>query len=116
MTDHQIWATAVVVWLLGLFTAWCLGYAARNRHDPVRHSGLADQLTRVRPERAAALDDLDDARLHCQAHRVPTPAPVAVHVHMAPPLPWPAYHPAVPLDTARVLDAIPVMPVKEVQS
>jgi hypothetical protein len=119
VTDHQIWATAVVVWLLGLFTAWCLGYAARNRHDPAQHSNLTGQLARVRLERASALDEfdqLDGARLHCQAHRLPQPAPVAVHVHVAAPLPWPAYHPAMPLDIPRFLDAMPVLPAEEVQS
>ncbi len=119
MTDHQIWVTAVLVWLLGLFMAWCVGYAARNRHHPDRHSGLAGQLARVRLERAAALDEfdqLDDVRLCCQAHRVPASAPVAVHVHVAAPLPWPAYHPAVPLGAPRLLDAMPVLPAKEVQS
>ena len=105
MTDHQVWVTAVLVWLLGLFMAWCVGYAARNRHDPARRSGLAGQLARVRLERAAALDELDqldDARLHCQAYRVPAPAPVAVHVHVAAPLPWPAYQPPRPLDSPAI--------------
>ncbi len=119
MTSHQIWAMAVVIWLLGLFTAWCIGYATRNRHHPAQHNNLAGQLARVRLERASALDDLDhldDARLHCQAHRLPAPAPVAVHVHLAAPLPWPAHQPAMPLGAPRFLDAMPVLPVKEVQS
>jgi hypothetical protein len=120
MTSHQIWVLAVVVWLIGLFTAWCIGYAARDRPDPAQHSNLAGQLTRVRLERASALDDLDhldDTRLHCEAHRVPTaPAPVAVHVHVAAPLPWSAYHPPMPLGAPRFLDAMPVLPAEEVQS
>jgi hypothetical protein len=117
MTSHQIWVLAVVVWLIGLFTAWCIGYAARDRPDPAQHSNLAGQLARVRLERASALDDLDHldhARLHCQAHRLP--APVAVHVHVAAPLPWPAYHPPMPLGAPRFLDATPVLPAEEVQS
>jgi hypothetical protein len=113
VTDHQIWATAVVVWLLGLFTAWCLGYAARNRHDPAQHSNLAGQLARVRLD---DLDQLDGARLRCQAHRLPAPAPVAVHVHVAAPLPWPPHQPPTPLGAPRLLDAMPVLPAKEVQS
>jgi hypothetical protein len=113
VTDHQIWATAVVVWLLGLFTAWCLGYAARNRHDPARHSNLTGQLAQVRLD---DLDQLDGARLHCQAHRLPQPAPVAVHVHLAAPLPWPPHQPPMPLGAHRFLDAMPVLPAKEVQS
>jgi hypothetical protein len=118
VTQHQTWVTAVLVWLLGLFMAWCVGYAVRDRQQRAGHSGMAGQLAQVRLERAAALDELDqldDARLHCEAHRVPA-APVAVHVHMAAPLPWPAYHPAMPLDTARFLDAMPVLPAEEVQS
>jgi hypothetical protein len=116
VTQHQIWASAVVVWMVGLFMAWCLGHATSNRHDPTRHSGLAGQLAQVRLERAAALDELDQLghRLHCEAHRVPAPAPV--HVHVAAPLPWPAYHPAMPLGAPRFLDAMPVLPVEEVQS
>jgi hypothetical protein len=119
MTSHQIWVLAVVVWLIGLFTAWCIGYAARDRPDPAQHNNLAGQLARVRLERASALDDLDQldhARLHCQAHRAPAAAPVAVHVHVAAPLPWSAYHPPMPLGAPRLLDAMPVLPVKEVQS
>ena len=42
----------VVVWLIGLFAAWCIGYAARDRPDPAQHSNLAGQLARVRLERA----------------------------------------------------------------
>lgn len=118
MTQQQIWVTAVLVWLLGLFTAWCLGYAARNRPAPARHSGPAGQLAQVRLERAAALDELDQLghRRHCEAHRVPAPAPVAVHVHVAAPLPWTPHHSLMPADTARFLDAMPVLPAEEVQS
>jgi hypothetical protein len=120
VTDHQIWATAVVVWLLGLFTAWCLGYAARDRHDPAQHSNLTGQLARVRLERAAALDEFDQLEhLDCkrwETHRLPAPAPVAVHVHLAAPLPWPPHQPPMPLRASRFLDAMPVLPAKEVQS
>ncbi len=117
MTHHQIWASAVVVWLIGLFVAWCVGYAARNRHDPIQHSALTAQLTRVRLELDAALDELDDLdRVRWEAHRLPASAPVAVHVHVAAPLPWPAHHSPMPLDTPRFLDAMPVLPAEEVQS
>jgi hypothetical protein len=120
VTHHQIWAAAVVVWLIGLFTAWCLGYAARDRHNPAQHSALADQLAQARlVELAAALDELDhldDARLHWEAHRLPAPAPAAVHVHVAAPLPWPPHHPPMPLDIPRFLDAMPVLPAEEVTS
>jgi hypothetical protein len=121
VTPHQIWATAVVVWLLGLFMAWCLGYATRDRYDPTRHSSLTGQLARARLERAAALEELDDlehTRLHCDAHRAPAPrpAPVAVHVHLAAPLPWLAHPTPMPLDAHRFLDAMPVLPAEEVQS
>jgi hypothetical protein len=118
VTHHQIWAAAVVVWLIGLFTAWCLGYASRNRYDPAQHNNLADQLAQARLELVAALDELDqldDARLHCEAHRLPAPAP-AVHLHVAAPLPWPPPHPPMPLITRRFLDAMPVLPAEEVQS
>jgi hypothetical protein len=116
VTHHQIWASAVVVWLIGLFTAWCAGYAARDRHDPTQHSALVGQLARVRLQLAAALDELDDARLRWEAHRLPASAPVAVHVHVAAPLPWPAHHSLMPLAAPRFLDAMPVLPVEEVQS
>jgi hypothetical protein len=120
VTNHQIWVAAVLVWLLGLFMAWCLGYMARDLHDRDRHSGLAGQLARVHLDLAAALDELDHldehTRLHWEAQRIPAPAPAAVHVHLAAPLPWPPHHSPIPLDTPRLLDAMPVLPVKEVQS
>jgi hypothetical protein len=119
VTHHQIWASAVVVWLIGLFVAWCVGYAARDRHDPAQHNILTAQLTRVRLELATALEELaelDDARLRWEAHRLPASAPVAVHVHVAVPLPWPAHHSLMPLESPRFLDAMPVLPVEEVQS
>jgi hypothetical protein len=116
VTNHQMWATAVVVWLIGLFTAWCIGYAARDRPDPAPHRNLAGQLSRVRLDSIEELDRLDDARRHCDAHRLPAPAPVAVHVHVAPPLPWPPSHAPLPLNIPRFLDAMPVLPVEEVQS
>jgi hypothetical protein len=118
VTQHQIWVTAVVVWMVGLFMAWCLGYATRSRYDRARRSGLAGQLARTRLE-LDVLDHLDEhARLYCDAHRAPAPAPapVAVHVHVATPLPWPPHHPAMPLDGPRFLDAMPVLPAEEVQS
>jgi hypothetical protein len=117
--DHQIWVTAVLVWFLGLFTAWCLGYAARDRSDPAQHRDLVSQLSRVRVELDAALeglDELDDDRPRWEAHRAPAPAPVAVHVHVAAPLPWPPHQRPMPLDAPRFLDAMPVSPVEEVQS
>jgi hypothetical protein len=117
VTHDQIWAAAVVVWLIGLFTAWCLGYAAPHSQDPAQHSALAGQLAQARLELAAALDELDQldhARLHWAAHRLPAPA--AVHVHVAAPLPWPPHHPPMPLVTPRFLDAMPVLPVEEVTS
>lgn len=118
MTTHQMWVTAVVVWVIGLFTAWCLGYATRDRPDRARRSDLAGQLPRTRLE-LAVLDHLDEhARRYCDAHRAPSPAPapVAVHVHVAAPLPWPPHHPAMPLDGPHFLDAMPVLPAEEVQS
>jgi hypothetical protein len=111
-----MWATAVVVWLIGLFTAWCIGYAARDRPDPAQHSNLAGQRSRVRLDSIEELDQLDDARLHWEAHRLPAPAPVAVHVHVAPPLHWPPSHAPLPRNIPRFLDAMPVLPVEEVQS
>ena len=119
MTHHQIWASAVVVWLIGLFVAWCVGYAARDGHDPAQHSALVGQLARVRLELAAALDEfdqLDHARLRWEAHRLPASAPAAVHVHVAAPLPWAPHHSPMPLVTPRFLDAMPVLPAEEVQS
>jgi hypothetical protein len=115
-----MWVTAVAVWVVGLFTAWCLGHATRHHPDPARRSDPAGQLARTRLE-LDVLDHLDEhARLHCDAHRAsapaPAPTPVAVHVHVAAPLPWPPHHPAVPLDGPRFLDAMPVLPVEEVQS
>jgi hypothetical protein len=117
VTQHQIWVTAVVVWLVGLFMAWCLGYAARNRQDRVGPSGLAGQLARTRLE-LDVFDDLEYARLHWEAHRLPAPAraPAAVHVHVATPLPWLPHHPSMPLDAPRFLDAMPVLPAEEMQS
>jgi hypothetical protein len=118
VTHDQIWAAAVVVWLIGLFTAWCLGYAAPDRHAPAQHNNLADQLAQARLELAAALDELDqldDARLRWEAHRLPAPAPAVLHVHVAAPLPWPPHHPP-PLNAPRFLDAMPVLPVEEVTS
>jgi hypothetical protein len=119
VTHHQIWASAVAVWLIGLFVAWCVGYAAGHRYDPAQRSALTAQLTRVRLELDAALDELDHlehARLHWEAHRLPASTPVAVHVHVATPLPWPAHPAPMPLDTPRFLDAMPVLPAEEVQS
>jgi hypothetical protein len=115
-----MWVTAVAVWVIGLFTAWCLGYATRDRSDPARDNGLVGQHARNRLE-LDVLDHLDEhARLYCNAHRTPAPAPaptpVAVHVHVAAPLPWPPHHPAMPLDGPRFLDAMPVLPAEEVQS
>ncbi|HEX4099719.1 MAG TPA: hypothetical protein VHY21_04140 [Pseudonocardiaceae bacterium] len=120
MTTHQMWVTAVAVWVIGLFMAWCLGYAMRERPDRARDSGLVGQLARTRLE-LDVLDHLDEhARLYCDAHRAPAPAPaptpVAVHVHLAAPLPWPPHHPPMPLDGPRFLDAMPVLPAEEVQS
>jgi hypothetical protein len=119
VTHDQIWVAAVVVWLIGLFTAWCLGYAARDRHDSAQHSALTAELTRVRPEELDAaldeLDQLDHARLQWEAHRLPASTPVAVHVHVAAPLAWPPHHPPMPINTPRFLDAMPVLPVEEVQ-
>jgi hypothetical protein len=117
VTHHQIWAAAVVVWLIGLFTAWCLGYATPHSQDPAQHSALEGQLAQARVELAAALDEsdqLDHARLHWEAHRLPAPAPTAVHVYVAAPLPRPPHHPPMPLVTPRFLDAMPVLPAKEV--
>jgi hypothetical protein len=119
VTHHQIWASAVVVWLIGQFVAWCVGYAARDRPGPAEHRALVGQLSRVRRELAAALDELDeldDARLRWQAHRLPAAAPVAVHVHVAAPLPWPPHPSPMSLDTSGFLDAMPVLPAEEVQS
>jgi hypothetical protein len=68
---------------------------------------------------AAALNELDqlhDARLHWEAHRLPAAAPVAVHVHVAAPPPWAPHHPPMPLESPRFLDAMPVLPAEEVQS
>jgi hypothetical protein len=120
VTQHQIWASAVVVWVIGLVMAWCLGYATRERPDRARRSDLAGQLARTRLE-LDVLDHLDEhARLYCDARRAPVPAPapapVAVHVHVAAPLPWPPHHPAMPLDGPRFLHAMPVLPAEEVQS
>jgi hypothetical protein len=120
VTQHQIWATAVVIWVIGLFMAWCLGYATRERPNPARHNDLAGQLARTRLE-LDVLDHLDEhARLYCDAHRssapVPALTPVAVHVHVAAPLPWTPHHPARPLDGPRFLDAMPVLLAEEVQS
>jgi hypothetical protein len=117
VTHHQNWASAVVVWLIGLFVAWCVGYAARDHHDPAQQRALVSQLSRVRLELAAALEELDELdRIRWEAHRLPASTPVAVHVHLAGPLPWPAHHPRMPLGTPRVLDAMPVLPAEEVQS
>ena len=117
MTHHQIWASAVVVWLIGLFVAWCVGYAARNRHDPIQYSALTAHLTRVRLELDAALEELAELDgVRWEAHRLPASTPVAVHVHVAVPLPWPAHHSLMPLESPRFLDAMPVLPVEEVQS
>jgi hypothetical protein len=119
VTHHQIWASAVAVWLIGLFTAWCIGYAARDRHDPTQHRALVGQLARVRLEPDAAVDELDHLdRLQWEAHRLPasSPVPVAVHVHVAAAVPWAPHHPPMPLDTSRFLDAMPVLPAEEVQS
>jgi hypothetical protein len=117
VTHHQIWASAVVVWLIGLFVAWCVGYAARDRPDPAQDSALVGQLTRVRLELDAALDELDHLdRMRWEAHRLPASAPVAVHVHVAAPLPWTPHHSLMPLDATRFLDAMPVLPAEEVQS
>jgi hypothetical protein len=117
VTHHHIWVSAVVVWLIGLFVAWCVGYAARDRPDPTQHRNLTAQLTRVRLELDAALDELDHLdRMRWETHRLPAPAPVAVHVHVAAPLPWAPHSPPMPLDTPRFLDAMPVLPAKEVQS
>lgn len=108
MTSHQIWVTAVVVWLLGLFMAWCVGYAAGHRQDARSHLG---ELGAPRAE----LDHLDEhPRRYCEAHRASAP-PVAVHVHVTAPLPWAPHHPAMPLlDSPRFLDAMPVLPAQEV--
>jgi hypothetical protein len=116
VTHHQIWASAVVIWLIGLFVAWCVGYAARDRHDPTQHRALTAQLTRVRLELDAALDELDHARLHWEAHRLPASTPVAVHVHVAVSPPWAPHHSLMPLESPRFLDAMPVLPGEEVQS
>jgi hypothetical protein len=119
VTGHQIWATAVVVWLIGLFMAWCLGYAARDRQHRAGHSSVVGQLARVRLELAAALDELDALdhdRLRCEAHRQPAPPPPAVvHVHVIPPLPAAPPH-RMPLGISRVFAAMPVLPAEEVQS
>ena len=34
MTADQMWVTAVVVWLLWVFMAWCVGYAAGHTPNP----------------------------------------------------------------------------------
>ncbi len=120
MTTHQMWVTAVAVWVIGLFTAWSLGYATRHRPDRAQRSDRAGQLARNRLE-PDVLDHLDEhARRYCHAHRTPAPgpapAPVAVHVHVAAPLPWTPHQPAMPLDGPRFLDAMPVLPAKAVQS
>lgn len=119
MTAHQIWATAVVVWLIGLFTAWCVGYAARDRQHRAGHSSVLGQLARVRLELLAALDELDALdhdRLRCEAHRQPAPTlPAVVHVHVTPPLPA-APPQSMPLGTSRFFAAMPVLPAEEVQS
>jgi hypothetical protein len=116
VTAHQIWVTAVVVWLLGLFAAWCLGHATRDRPDRVGRSTVVGQLSRIHLDSIEELDRLDDARLHWEAHRLPTPAPVAVHVHVAAPLSWPPHHAPLPRNIPRFLDAMPVLPVEGVQS
>lgn len=109
MTADQIWMTAVVVGLLWVFMAWCVGYAAGHRHDVRSH---LDELGAARAE----LDHLDEhPRRYCEAHRA-SASPVAVHVHVAAPLPWAPHHPAMPLDSPRFLDAMPVLPAEEVPS
>jgi hypothetical protein len=106
---------AVMIWLIGAIVGWCAGWTARTDHTRTWHTGLAHQLTQTRHALAEALNELDHARdIHCQAPRVPPPAPAVVHVHVAMPS-WgehhPSFRPPVP-----VLDAMPVLPAEEVPS
>jgi hypothetical protein len=114
-------AAFLMVWLIGAIAGWCTGWALRGSNNRQWHANLVRQLAQVRLELAAALeelDHLDHAWVQWEAHRAPapTPAPTAVHVHVAAPLPWAPQPPPMPLLSPRFLDAMPVLPVEEVQA
>ena len=114
-------AVLVFVWLFGVVVGWCAGWVARTEQNRLWHQGALRQLAAARAElneiRAELAEALDDARAaqHHHADRV-SAAPAVVHVHVAGPLPRSAQgsvtNPTTPfLDE---LDAMPVLPVKEV--
>jgi hypothetical protein len=107
-------AAALIVWLIGAIVGWCAGWAARGEQNRAWHHNLGHQLAQTRAQLADALDALDDARCHCETERVPAPAPAVVHVHLITPAPRPAPRPIV-ANTARFVDAMPVLPAEKVQ-
>ncbi len=112
MTRETI-AAAIMVWLIGAIVGWCTGWAVRGG-DNCRwhHHNLVHQLAHTRAQLADALDELNGARVRCDAERVPAPAPAVVNVHVAAPLSWPAPHSMATIP--RFVDAMPVLPAGEV--
>jgi hypothetical protein len=116
MTRELIAAT-VMVWLIGAIVGWCAGWAARGEQNRVWHRTVVNQLAQARARLAEIGDQLDDARpAQCAAQRMSPPASAVVHVTVATAVPsWAAHHPVL-LNTAQVLDAMPVLPAEEVHS
>jgi hypothetical protein len=117
-------AVLLAVWLFGAMVGWCAGWIARTEQNRGWQAGLHRQLaaaraelTALREQLAEALDELDDARAAQYHHTQRGPAaPTVVNVHVAAPVPWSA-HGSVTNTTTRFLDeldAMPVLPAKEV--
>ena len=119
MTDHPMFAAAVLVWLVGAVVGWCVGWAARGEQNRAWHSGLMRQLAHTRAQLDQTLDQLDQAHDELDntptwAQRIPPPPAPAVHVHVDTALPsWLAPHPAPP-HTPRLSNPMPVLPAEEV--
>jgi hypothetical protein len=118
----EIFAVLLLVWLFGAVVGWCAGWVARTEQNRLWHRGVVRQLagaraelTGLREQLAEALDELDDAQAAQYHHAQRGPAaPAVVHVHLTAPGPWLAPGAATTTPFVDELDAMPVLPAREV--
>jgi len=92
---REMFAAAVLVWLIGALAGWFVGWAARGEQNHNWHAGVRTQLEaaraeleQIRAQLADALDELEELqdaradRWRSAAARVPT---TVVAVHLAAP-------------------------------
>jgi hypothetical protein len=122
--SSETFAVFLMVLLIGAVVGWCAGWITRTEQNRLWHHGALRQLAaaraeidEIREQLAEALDELDDARAahYHHAQRVAA-SPAVVNVHVTAPIPWPAHGSMTNTATPFLdeLDAMPVLPAKEV--